>query len=176
MNPRSGSRDLENGASILRLVCRPVALQCENVGPECPIALSTDAFWATWRLPARLVGYRAAIQTAERKTDRLKPVLLFADKQSMNDKRAEPRTPLMARVDVLWTDEQGSPRVAPGSLEDRSHGGLSIRLKAPIPIGSHVTVRRGSEELSGTVTYSRPYKEGHVIGIQRLFGAGGGGA
>ena len=81
----------------------------------------------------------------------------------------------MARVDVLWTDEQGAPRVAPGSLEDRSHGGLSIRLKTAIPIGCHVTVRRGSEEVSGTVTYSRPYKGGHVIGIQRLFGAGSAG-
>jgi hypothetical protein len=51
----------------------------------------------------------------------------------------------MARVDVLWVDEDGTPRVGPATLEDTSHRGMSVRMKNEIRIGSHVTVKWGSE-------------------------------
>ncbi len=85
----------------------------------------------------------------------------------MSEKRAEFRIPLMARVEVLWGDEDGTPRVAPGTLEDTSHRGMSARMKNAIPIGSHVTIKWGNEQVSGTVTNCRREKLGFVLGMKR---------
>ncbi len=90
----------------------------------------------------------------------------------MSGKRTEFRIPLMARVDVLWEDEDGTPRVAPATLEDTSHGGMSVRMKNAIRVGSHVTVKSGSEQDSGTVTNCRREKVEYILGIQRDAGEG----
>ncbi len=85
----------------------------------------------------------------------------------MSEKRTEFRIPLMARVDVLWGDEDGTPRVAPGTLEDTSHGGMSLRMKNAIRVGAHITVKWGSEQDSGKVTNSRREKNDYVLGVKR---------
>jgi hypothetical protein len=85
----------------------------------------------------------------------------------VSEKRTEFRIPLMARVDVLWGDEDGTPRVAPATLEDTSHGGMSVRMKNAILVGSHVTVKWGSEQDSGIVTNCRREKLDYILGIQR---------
>ena len=85
----------------------------------------------------------------------------------MSEKRTEFRIPLMARVDVLWADKDGTPRVAPATLEDSSHGGLSMRMKNEIRVGSHITVKWGNEQDSGTVTHCRREKADYVIGVKR---------
>ena len=90
----------------------------------------------------------------------------------MDEKRTELRIPLMARVDVLWGDEDGTPRVAPATLEDTSHRGMSMRMKNAIRVGSHVTVKWGSEQDSGTVTNCRREKVEYVLGVQRNTGQG----
>lgn len=90
----------------------------------------------------------------------------------MSDKRVEFRIPLMARVHLLWGDEDGTPRVAPATLEDRSYGGLSVRVKNEIRAGVHVTVRWGSEQISGVVTNCRRDKTNYVIGVKREIGDG----
>ena len=85
----------------------------------------------------------------------------------MSEKRTEFRIPLMARVDILWGDEDGTPRVAPATLEDTSDRGMRVRIKNAIRVGSHVTVKWGSEQDSGTVTNCRREKADFVLGIQR---------
>jgi hypothetical protein len=85
----------------------------------------------------------------------------------MGEKRAESRIPLMARVDVLWIDWEKAPRVAPAILEDRSDNGYSVRLKESVPVGTHVTVKRGSDQTSGVVIYCRREKAQFVIGVKR---------
>ena len=85
----------------------------------------------------------------------------------MSEKRVEFRIPLMARVDVLWGDEDGTPRVAPATLEDTSHGGMSVRMKIEVRVGSHVTIKRGSEQVSGIVTNSHRDKSDYVLGMKR---------
>ncbi len=85
----------------------------------------------------------------------------------MGEKRTEPRIPVMVRVDVLWGDEDGTPRVAPAKLEDRSVGGLCVRIKDPIPVGSKITIKWGSEQVAGTVTNSHRQRSEYVIGIKR---------
>jgi hypothetical protein len=91
----------------------------------------------------------------------------------VSEKRTEFRIPLMARVDVLWGDEDGTPRVAPATLEDTSHRGMSMRMKNAIRVGSHVTVKWGSEQDSGTVTNCRREKDHYVIGVKRDADEGG---
>jgi hypothetical protein len=85
----------------------------------------------------------------------------------VSEKRTEFRIPLMARVDVLWADEDGAPRVAPATLEDTSHSGMSMQMKNEIRVGSHVTVKWGSEQVSGTITNCRREKAHYIIGIKR---------
>jgi len=90
----------------------------------------------------------------------------------MGEKRAESRIPLMARIDVLWMDWEKTPRVAPAILEDKSENVYSWRLRESISAGTHVTVKRGSDQISGVVTYCRREKAQFVIGVKRD-GAGG---
>ncbi len=71
----------------------------------------------------------------------------------------------MARVDVLWDDEEGAPRVAPATLEDRSPGGMSVRMKDAICVGSHVAVKWGDQEFFGKVTNCRHGKFGYLVGV-----------
>lgn len=85
----------------------------------------------------------------------------------MGEKRMESRIPLMARVDVLWADADGTPRIAPAILEDKSASGLSVRLKTSIRVGAHVTVRWASEQVSGAITNSRRDRAEYVIGVKR---------
>jgi hypothetical protein len=95
------------------------------------------------------------------------PFQFFADREGVSEKRSEFRIPLMARVDILWEDESGNPRVAPATLEDTSHRGMSVRMKNAIRTGSHVTVKWGSEQDSGTVTNCRREKADYILGIRR---------
>jgi len=88
----------------------------------------------------------------------------------VSEKRADFRIPLMARVDVLWGDVDGTPRVTPATLEDRSPGGLSFRMKESIPVGTHLTVKWGSDQVSGTVTNCRRHKADYLLGVKREIG------
>jgi hypothetical protein len=85
----------------------------------------------------------------------------------VTEKRTEFRVPLMARVDVLWAGEDGTPHVAPAKLEDTSHGGMCVRTRDAIPVGSHITIKWGSKQDSGTVTNSRREKNEYVLGVKR---------
>ena len=72
----------------------------------------------------------------------------------------------MARVDVLWVDEETTPRVSPATLEDRSHRGVSVRMKSRIEIASHVTIKSGTLQISGIVTNCRRQKSEFVVGVR----------
>jgi hypothetical protein len=85
----------------------------------------------------------------------------------MRENRAEARTSIMALVDALWEDEAGTPRVAPAKLEDKSPGGLSIRIKERITVGSKVTIHWDRGHFSGSVTYCLLHRGEYIVGIQR---------
>ena len=93
-------------------------------------------------------------------------MLIFADGQDVSEKRTEQRIPLMARVDILWMDDELTPRVSPATLEDRSHGGLRLRMKNTISLGSHITIKSGTIQYSGIVTNYRHDKDGYMIGVK----------
>ena len=74
----------------------------------------------------------------------------------------------MARVDILWMDDALTPRVTPAILEDRSQGGVSLRTKNSISLGTHITIKSGSLQYSGIVTNTRRDKGGFMIGVKLL--------
>jgi hypothetical protein len=86
----------------------------------------------------------------------------------MREKRAESRAGIMARIEVLWGDKDGTARIAPAKLEDKSRGGASIRVKDPIGVGTHVTVQWQNGHFSGTVAYCDPLGNEYVLGIRRF--------
>lgn len=93
-------------------------------------------------------------------------LLTAADRLGVSEKRIEQRIPLMARVDILWMDDELTPRIAPAILEDRSRGGVSVRMKDAVQVGSHVTVKSGMLQYSGVVMNCRRDKGTYITGIK----------
>jgi PilZ domain-containing protein len=84
----------------------------------------------------------------------------------MGIRRKSPRLFVMAKVEALWQDDTGNPRVAPATVEDRSRGGLSIRINTPVCVGTKLIIKWQSEQFSGNVTHSRRDKAEYILGIQ----------
>jgi PilZ domain-containing protein len=84
----------------------------------------------------------------------------------MGVKRKSPRLLVMAKVEALWQDNAGNPRVAPATVEDRSRGGLSIRIHTLIKVGTKLIIMWQSEQFSGTVTHCRRDRAEYILGIQ----------
>jgi hypothetical protein len=96
-----------------------------------------------------------------------KLLLFFAEVAYMDERRSEPRINMMARIEALWQDEAGSEHVSRGKIEDLSDGGLCIRVKDPISVGSKLTVRFHLGNFPGTVVQSRKHGQDYVLGIKR---------
>jgi hypothetical protein len=86
----------------------------------------------------------------------------------MKGHRVEPRTALMALVEVSWQEPTGIANVAPARMEDTSPSGACIRLPRSIRTGSEVTVKRRSEEFSGITRYCRRDGADYVLGLRRV--------
>jgi PilZ domain len=84
----------------------------------------------------------------------------------MEEKRENPRFALMKRVEALWEDDTHAQRSARGTILDRSLGGICLQISIPIDIGSKLTIKGASEQLSGIVVNSRREKEDYILGIQ----------
>ncbi len=88
----------------------------------------------------------------------------------MGDKRTHPRTNILARAEASWTDSEGTARVTQAMLEDTSRGGVCVRLKEPIDVGSKITIRWPREQFTGTVKHSKKVDSDYLVGIQRDHG------
>jgi hypothetical protein len=98
-------------------------------------------------------------------------LLFFADVHTMREKRAEPRAGIMARIEALWEDEDGTPRVTPARLEDKSEAGACIRIREPIGVGTTLTVQWPNGDIVGKVMYCNRHGEEYVLGILRERGS-----
>jgi hypothetical protein len=85
----------------------------------------------------------------------------------MNEKRSEPRIPIMARGEASWVDETGVENVAPMTLLDTSPSGACIRVRKSVKVGSTMNVKWHREQFSGTVTNCRLEGEAFILGIKR---------
>ena len=86
----------------------------------------------------------------------------------MREKRAEPRAGIMARIEAMWEDEGGNPRIIPARLEDKSEAGACIRIREPIGVGTKLTVQWPNGHIVGTVMYCNQHGEEYVLGMQRV--------
>jgi PilZ domain len=85
----------------------------------------------------------------------------------MRENRSEPRINMMVRVAVVWTDKAGTEHTAEGKLEDLSDGGMSIRVNAPILVGSKLVAQTPHGHFPGTVVRSSKEGQALVLGVKR---------
>lgn len=84
----------------------------------------------------------------------------------MQHTRAEERRSIITRVELSWEDSSGNTVSQSALLMDRSLGGAGIVVKAPIPSGTHLTIRDRARTLEGTVRYCRLNGREFLVGIQ----------
>src|SRR5271166_4265630 len=77
------------------------------------------------------------------------------------------RTAVMTLVEASWEDQNGAVRSMPARMEDKSAGGASIRISAPIGVGSKLRIQWRFEQFSGTAKYCRSEGKDYIVGIQR---------
>ena len=73
---------------------------------------------------------------------------------------------MIARVEVLWEDQPGTPMIEPGLVEDASFGGAGIHLDKPLPVGTNLTIRVRQQDYPGIVRHCRPAGGGYFAGIE----------
>jgi hypothetical protein len=81
--------------------------------------------------------------------------------------RTEPRTAMMAVVEVSWEDQFGTRHTSSARLEDTSPSGACLRVKVPVAIGSAMKVNSYRERFSGTARYCRTDRRDFVVGLQK---------
>jgi len=79
--------------------------------------------------------------------------------------RAEPRTAIMATVEVSWVDHSGTSHDSSATLEDKSVSGACIRIKSPLLVGSILVVTGYREQFTGVTKYCRNERAAYVVGI-----------
>ncbi len=88
-------------------------------------------------------------------------------RDSMSAIRTEPRTAMMAVVEVSWEDQFGTRHTSSAKLEDTSPSGACLRVKVPVAIGSAMKVNSYRERFSGTARYCRTDRRDFVVGVQK---------
>ena len=81
--------------------------------------------------------------------------------------RTEPRTAMMAVVEVSWEDQFGTRHTSSAKLEDTSPSGACLRVKVPVAVGSAMRVNSYRERFSGTARYCRTDRRDFVVGVQK---------
>jgi hypothetical protein len=87
---------------------------------------------------------------------------------SMSGFRAEPRTAIIAQVEVSWEEQDGTAHEATARIEDKSPSGACIRVKAPMNVGSKLKIKWRWEEYLGIAKYCRSDGMEYLLGIQRV--------
>ena len=85
----------------------------------------------------------------------------------MDGPEIEPRTVLWAVAEVLWEAPAGNVNHASATLEDTSRSGACIRLKAPVQVGSRVTVKWHREQFSAVARNCRRDGREFLLGVRR---------
>ena len=91
----------------------------------------------------------------------------FADRISVDNRRKEFRSDLMARILVRWTDQAGNAHAVPAVIEDKSASGACIRLIEEIPLKTLVKIEGPNEQFAGTVMNCRRNSKSYLVGIER---------
>lgn len=77
------------------------------------------------------------------------------------------RKPVMTQVEASWEDPAGTLQTVPARMENKSVGGVCIRIKTPIVVGSKLKIQWRLEHFSGTARYCRREGTEYLVGLQR---------
>ena len=84
------------------------------------------------------------------------------------DLRRHHRTPVMAQVELNWTDARGTEKFITGEIIDVSESGMRIRTREPLTRQMYVTLRAERIGLHGRASVRTCAKQGtkHVVGLE----------
>jgi len=85
----------------------------------------------------------------------------------MDGRYIEPRRTMWAVAEILWQDPTGTPFRAPATIEDTSVSGACLRVKAPIGIGSRLTVKWHREQFCAIARNCRRDGSDFLLGVLR---------
>ena len=85
----------------------------------------------------------------------------------MDGRDIEPRIVMWAVAEVCWEDDTGKPSRVRGTLEDTSRSGACIRVKAPITVGSKLTVKWHREQFAAVARNCRSDGREFLLGVLR---------
>ncbi len=85
----------------------------------------------------------------------------------MDGRDIEPRIVMWAVAEVCWEDDTGKPARVRGTLEDTSRSGACIRVKAPITVGSRLTVKWHREQFAAVARNCRSDGREFLLGVLR---------
>lgn len=73
----------------------------------------------------------------------------------------------LASAELWWEDQNRTAHHAPAKIESRLASGTCLRLTAPIPVGSALTVKWQKELFSGVATYCRWDGRSYLLGTDQ---------
>ena len=79
--------------------------------------------------------------------------------------RSEPRTAMMATVEVSWVDQTGTSHDVPATMEDKSASGACIRIKSQVTVGAILIVAGYREQFAGVAKYCRRERDAYLVGL-----------
>jgi hypothetical protein len=85
----------------------------------------------------------------------------------MQERRAHLRTAKMVRIETAWKDESGASHTSAAMIEDSSLGGVGIRIKAQVSVGTKIEIKSHREHFSGIVMNCHRIGTEYFIGIKR---------
>jgi hypothetical protein len=79
----------------------------------------------------------------------------------------EPRTAVKILVEASWSDQAGAVHALPAWMENKSASGACIRIRAPVGVGTKLSLQSRWEQMSGTARYCRSAGTAFLVGVQR---------
>ena len=91
---------------------------------------------------------------------------MFADIESMQERRSEARMLCADMVEITWRDGVGKAGRAMALLEDISISGACLQLDSAVPIGAEVHWKSPRQEFAGVVRYCVYREIGYFVGVE----------
>ncbi len=79
----------------------------------------------------------------------------------------ERRTAVMIVVEATWEDHSGALRTIAARIENKSAGGVCLRVPTPIAVGSRLKIQWRWEQFSGVARYCVSDGMDYLVGVQR---------
>lgn len=93
--------------------------------------------------------------------------VIVAEENLRVDVMRERRTAVMIVVEATWEDHSGALRTIAARIENKSAGGVCLRVPTPIAVGSRLKIQWRWEQFSGVARYCVSDGMDYLVGVQR---------